>query len=775
MKKIITLFEIKFNKMSKSIAFTNYTQWIMAFMLLFAAISCKKVTEVQGIVGLCPVVTTDPMDKAVDVSLNKIVGITFNTDMNPVTINGTTFTIKNGSQIIPGTVAPTANAAVFTFTPDVALSPFVKYTGTVTNQVTDKFRTAMVSDYVWSFTTIPQIKLTANPIAGGTVTGAGVFAQSSNVTVVAAPRTGYTFTNWTDSGSTVVVSTSPSYQYAMAGNRTLVANFTLIPPAQFAVVTSSLPAIGGATFGSGSYVTGTVVTVIESPNPGYTFLNWTEGSTIVSTSSSYQFTINSNRTLVANFTLVPPLLYAVILSANPSIGGTTTGAGAYTSGFSVTINALANTGYTFVNWTEGATIVSTSAAFTFPVTSNRTLVANFVINTFTLGVTANPVAGGSVTKTLDQVRYDFGSVVQLNATPNTGYTFTNYTEGTTVLSTNPSFQVTMTSNRNIVANFTQNAFTLTLNAFPTAGGTVSKTPDQATYTQGSTVQITATANSGYTFAGWTGDASGTTNPLNITMNSNKNITANFSVVPPSVNLGTAANFGAFGGNAGATNSGVNTVINNGGLATTAAPTLITGFHDATDSYTEVIGSNIGNVTGGIFTDVPFPGTIAKKAIADRALADARSAYISISPAAKPGGTDPGAGELGGLTLAPGIYKSASGTFNISALDLTLDAQNDPNATWIFQTDAGLTVGLAGPTGARSVIMKNGAQPKNVFWYVGSAAVINGAGGGVMVGTIIATAGVTFSTAGVVRQTVLNGRALSLVASVTMVNTTINNQ
>jgi hypothetical protein len=138
----------------------------------------------------------------------------------------------------------------------------------------------------------------------------------------------------------------------------------------------------------------------------------------------------------------------------------------------------------------------------------------------------------------------------------------------------------------------------------------------------------------------------------------------------------------------------------------------------------------------------------------------------------PGGIDAGAGELGGLTLPPGIYKSASGTFNISNGNLTLDAQGNPNATWIFQTAAGLTVGIAGPTGAKSVILINGALPKNVFWYVGSAAIINGAGGGTMVGTIIANSGVSFSTAGNTVQTTLKGRAISLVASVTMVNTTI---
>lgn len=246
---------------------------------------------------------------------------------------------------------------------------------------------------------------------------------------------------------------------------------------------------------------------------------------------------------------------------------------------------------------------------------------------------------------------------------------------------------------------------------------------------------------------------------------------NFStiVIP---NLGTAAQIGAFGGNAGVTNQGINTVINNGSIGTTAAATLVTGFHVSNAIYTET-PLNVGNVTGAIFTAPPAPGTATSFAIASQGLLDANAAYLSISPASMPGGTDPGAGELGGLTLAPGIYKSASGTFNISNGNLVLDAQGNPNAIWVFQTAAGLTVGTAGPAGAKSVVLINGALAKNVFWYVGSAATINGAGGGVMTGTIIANSGVTFSTAGNAVQTVLNGRAISLVASFTMVNTTIN--
>jgi hypothetical protein len=239
-------------------------------------------------------------------------------------------------------------------------------------------------------------------------------------------------------------------------------------------------------------------------------------------------------------------------------------------------------------------------------------------------------------------------------------------------------------------------------------------------------------------------------------------------------LGSVTIFGSFGGSAGITNQGLNTKINNGGISTTGASTLVTGFHDGTtgDVYTET-PLNKGTVSGRIYAAPPAPGNATSFAIAKQGLADATTAYNSISPASKPGGIDPGAGELGGLTLAPGIYKSASGTFKITNGNLTLDAKGDANAVWIFQTAAGLTVGIAGPTGARSIIMINGASPANVFWYIGSAATINGAGGGTMVGTILASAGVTISTAGNAVQTVLNGRAISLHGSVTMVNTTIN--
>jgi hypothetical protein len=252
------------------------------------------------------------------------------------------------------------------------------------------------------------------------------------------------------------------------------------------------------------------------------------------------------------------------------------------------------------------------------------------------------------------------------------------------------------------------------------------------------------------------------------------------VVPPPVPfpLGAAAPFGVFGGSAGMTNQGILTVIH-GDIGTTGVSTTATGFHDAGPgcTYTET-PLNIGAVNGLIFTAPPAPtpacpseGTAVTLAVATQARADALVAYNQL--AALPGGPNPGAGNLANLTLAPGVYTAAAGTFRIQGGNLTLDAQGNANATWVFQMATSLTVGGPGAAFPSSVILTNGAQAKNVFWQVGSAATINAGGGGTMVGTIISQAGQAISTAGALAVTTIDGRLLSLGPSVTLVNTVIN--
>ncbi|MGZ3754766.1 MAG: ice-binding family protein [Mucilaginibacter sp.] len=607
------------------------TIWSMALLMVAFTAGCKKDNFI-ALQGVCPTVVTDPMDKAVDVALNKVITATFNTPMDAATITKTSFIIMQGATQVSGTVAATANAAVFTFTPDVPLSPFLVYTGTITKIAADKFHTALTADYVWSFTTIPLISLSALPAIGGTATGAGTFAKGSVVTVAAVPNTGYTFTNWTENGT--VVSISPNYQFTVVGNRTLVANFAVVVAGKFAVVLTANPVPGGTTTGSGSYNAGSGVTVTALPNAGYAFTNWTEGGVVVSTSPGYTFTLNGNRTLVANFSVITGSQLAVILSSNPAAGGNTSGSGAYASGTSVTVTATPNTGYSFTNWTENGAIVSTSAAYTFPLTANRTLVANFAINTFTLNVVA-------------------------------------------------------------------------------VNGSVAVNPLQANYNYGTTAQLTATPNAGYSFSGWSGDASGSVNPLTVTMTSNKNITALFTlnpaIGPGAINLGGAANFTILT-KSGISTTGVSSIVGNIGVSPAAA-TAITGFGLIMDSNGQ--SSHTPIVSGSVFASdyaAPTPSNMTT------AVNDMQTAYTTANGLVTPAPVvDLGAGNISGLILPAGLYKWSTGVL-ITNAGVTLTG--GPNDTWVFQISQDLTV-----NNSANITLLGGAQAKNIFWIVAGQATL----------------------------------------------------
>ena len=459
----------------------------------------------------------------------------------------------------------------------------------------------------------------------------------------------------------------------------------------------------------------------------------------------------------------PDIIPPTVISTDPANGATGIAiTKIITATFSKVMNSTTITPSTFI-LRQGATILPGTVTYA-GTTASLTPTANLASNTtYTVTITSGvtDVAGNAL---VNNYVWSFTTLTVPNLTP------------PTVISTDPVNGATgVLITKKITATFSEamDATTINTTTFLLKQGATSIT-GLVTYA-GTTATFSPVANLSFNT---TYTATLTTGAKNLAGNAlASNYVWTFTtqspvvVIPPPF-LGSAAMFGAFGGSAGITNQGINTVINNGSIGTTGASTLITGFHDGTtgDVYTET-PLNKGLVTGRIYTAPPFPGTAASFLIATNGLADATIAYNSISPASQPGGTDPGAGQLGNLTLAPGVYKSASGTFNLTSGNLTLDALGDPNAVWIFQTTAALTVGV--PGAPRSIIMINGAQPRNVFWYVGSAATINGTGGGTMVGTIISSAGVTFSTAGNVVQTILNGRALSLNASVTMVNTTIN--
>lgn len=289
------------------------------------------------------------------------------------------------------------------------------------------------------------VTVSANPSNGGSVTGGGTFTYGQSCTVTATANTGYTFSNWTENGN--VISSNADYTFTVEGNRNLVANFTAIT---YTITVSANPSNSGTTSGGGTYTHGQSCTVIATSADGYTFMNWTENGSVVSTDANYSFIVTSNRSLVANFEEQQPDTYSINVSPNPNIGGTVTGGGNYNAGQQCTVTATANTGYTFVNWTENGEVVTTNASYTFIVTGNRTLVANFTLNSYTITVTADPTEGGRVT---GAGNYNHGTSCTLTATANENYEFINWTKNGIEVSTDATFTFIVTASEEYVAHF----------------------------------------------------------------------------------------------------------------------------------------------------------------------------------------------------------------------------------------------------------------------------------------------------------------------------------
>lgn len=117
------------------------------------------------------------------------------------------------------------------------------------------------------------------------------------------------------------------------------------------------------------------------------------------------------------------------------------------------------------------------------------------------------------------------------------------------------------------------------------------------------------------------------------------------------------------------------------------------------------------------------------------------------------------GNIGGLTLTPGLYKTTS-SLAISSGDLTFDAKGNGNAVFIIQIASSLTT-----TSGRKVFLKGNASASNIFWQVGSSATFGTTS--VFMGTIMAMQSITFNTGAT-----LNGRALARTGGIVLAGNTI---
>ncbi len=287
-----------------------------------------------------------------------------------------------------------------------------------------------------------NIRVSANPILAGEVTGGGTYLEGESCTVTATPHNNYNFVNWTENGN--VVSNNASYTFTVNANRNLVANFQ---SQSYTVTATADPVNGGTVTGGGSYNQGATCTLTATPATGYTFVNWTKNGTQVSTNATYTFTVTESATYVAHFQLQT---YTISLSVNPANAGTVSGDGTYAYGASCTVTATPYQRYNFVNWTENGVEVSTDQSYTFTVTTNRNLVANFGMPAVEITALVDPIEAGNIS---GAGTYNYGEQVTLTVIRNEDYAFQNWTEDGMVVSEDMVYTFIATENRNLVAHF----------------------------------------------------------------------------------------------------------------------------------------------------------------------------------------------------------------------------------------------------------------------------------------------------------------------------------
>jgi uncharacterized repeat protein (TIGR02543 family) len=350
--------------------------------------------------------------------------------------------------------------------------------------------------------------LTVTTVGSGSVSRnqSAPYHYGDVVLLTATPAAGWTFSAW--SGG-LTGSTNPA-SITITSNMAVTATFTQN------VYTLTINIVGSGSVNrnnTGSYHYGDAVELTAVPSAGWSFIGWSgdlSGSTNPET-----ITMTGNKAVTATFTQdVYTLTVTTVGSGTVNLNNS----GPYYYGDIVELTAVSSTGWSFDHW--DGDLSGSANPTTILINGDKTVTATFTQNVYTL--TLATVGSGSVNLNSTGPYY-YGDVVQLTAVPTVGWSLDHWS-GDLSGSTNPA-TITMASDKSVTAVFTQNQYTLDITI--AGSGSVTKVPDQATYTYGTSVQLTATAETGWTFAGWSGDLSGTQSPVDLVMDDNKIVTATF--------------------------------------------------------------------------------------------------------------------------------------------------------------------------------------------------------------------------------------------------------
>ena len=326
----------------------------------------------------------------------------------------------------------------------------------------------------------------------GHVTTDTVPTCSNNVawTVTATANSGYSFSHWSDGDS------NAHRTLTLTQDTILTAYFS---PNTYNVIVLSNDTTKGSVSGSGRFAYMTQDTIIATANHGYSFSHWSDGDT--TNPRIITITQDTSFTAFYNFNY-----YNVAVSSNDTTKGSVSGSGRFAYMTQDTILATANYGYSFSHWSDG----DTTNPRVITVTQDTSFTAFYDFNYYNVAVSSNDITQGSVT---GSGHFAYLSQDTLIATPNTGYTFSRWSDGDT---TNPRI-ITITQDTAIIAYFTQTTpqpwYNFVVVSEDTNKGTV-QIVTQPTQANPQAI-IVALPNTGYTFTRWSDG--NTQNPRTLTV------------------------------------------------------------------------------------------------------------------------------------------------------------------------------------------------------------------------------------------------------------------